>query len=109
MASGRRQRVWALELPGAGSVVVKVGGREAIAREVAALERLGGRGPAPALVAHDEGLLVTAHVAGETGPLSRASSDALNVLGTVLSRLHSLESAAEASYPGWREPARSLQ
>lgn len=108
LPTGGRSRAWALDGPDGRRVAVKLTSPAAASREAAALARLAGLDLAPELIAHGDGVIVTALIDGEVLPLASVSERRARALGDAMARLHSVERHAEGTYDGWGEPARSL-
>lgn len=108
LASSARSRVWALTGPDGRVRVVKLTDPHAARREARSLTLLTGTGLAPALIAHGDGVLVSAHHPGVSEPLTaRPIADAARV-GALLARVHAHQRHPTGSWDGWDHPAHSL-
>lgn len=96
------------DLTGSAPGVEKRGDPAALAREAAALERLGGVAWAPRLVSHAPGVLVSTRVPGAPRDLGGLAPGDARRLGAVVAAAHAVQGAAEGGLWWWDAPARSL-
>jgi aminoglycoside phosphotransferase (APT) family kinase protein len=107
LPGGLRSSVW--ELAAEPPLVLKLATPDRVAREARALRRAVPLGLAPALVAADGPLLVSARALGRSRPTGMLPPRQLRALGAAVRRVHDLRHGASGGWSHWPSRVRSLR